>query len=154
MTPAPGREPHATTNRMSSPAWQTSNGRYEDQAIQARFRVHPPDFPRAGYPDRLNVFWRMTDRGEDGLGTADEHERLRVFEERLVAAVEADRHTIFSVILTWNGRREFVLHTADVPGFLARLGAMPHEDENYPIEIQVDADPEWTYDRSITPPAR
>ena len=39
------------------------------------------------------------------------------------------------VILTWNGRAEFVLHTADVDGFLARLGATPHEEADYPIEI-------------------
>ena len=139
---------------MSSPAWQTRRGTYESQPLESRYRIHPPDFPRAGYPDRVHVFWRMTDRGDEGLGTPAEHERLAVFEERLTAAVEADRHTILSFHLTWNGRREFVLHTADVPGFLTRLGAMPHESENYPIEIQVEPDPDWTYDASLTPPPR
>jgi len=136
---------------MSSTLWHSSNGRYENLPIQARYRRPPVDFPRAGYPERLNVFWRMSETGETGLGTPAELERLRVFEEHLAAAVENDRHTVFSVILTWNGRREFVLHTADVEGFLTRLGSMPHETENYPIEIQVETDPEWAYDRSLIP---
>ncbi len=139
---------------MTELPWRTAEGLYEDLPIHARVRDYAPDFPRAGYPERLNVFWRMTDRGEAGLGTPDELERLRVFEERLVLAVESDRHTVFSIVLSWNGRREFVLHTADVQGFLTRLGTMPHDDENYPIEIQVESDPEWTYDRSVTPPAK
>lgn len=134
--------------------WRTAEGRYEDQPIQARVRDYPPDFPRAGYPERLNVFWRMTDRGEAGLGAPAELEQLQVFEEHLLNAVEADRHTVFSLILTWNGRREFVLHTADVEGFLTRLGTMPHGEDNYPIEIQVETDPEWKYDVSLTPPKK
>jgi hypothetical protein len=136
----------------SPPPWRTSNGYYETQPIHARYRVYPDDFPRAGYPERLNIFWRMTNRGEVGLGMPAELERLQTFEDRLAAAVESDLHTIFSILLTWNGRREFVLHTADVPGFLKRLGTMPHETDDYPIEIQVESDPEWKYDRSVTPP--
>ena len=137
---------------MDLGTWNEARGRYENRAIEARFRLLPAHFPRAGYPDRLNVFWRMTHGGEDGLGTSAELDQLAIFERRLAEAVEADRHTILSVILTWNGRREFVLHTADVTGFTQRLGAMPHDDADYPIEIQADHDPEWAYDRSVTPP--
>lgn len=137
---------------MHTDHWNTAQGRYEERPILARYRKYAGDFPRAGYPERLNVFWRMGEPGDAGLGTPAELERLATFEDRLSAAVEADRHTVFSVILTWNGRREFVLHTADVEGFLTRLGSMPHEDENYPIEIQVEPDPEWAYDRSVVPP--
>jgi hypothetical protein len=96
----------------------------------------------------------MREPDDSGLGAAAELERLATFESRLCDAVETDRHSVLSVVLTWNGRREFVLHTADVDGFLARLGAMPHEDDKYPIEIQCEPDPEWVYDRSVTPPAR
>lgn len=137
---------------MDREPWNDAQGRYEGRPLRARYRTYAGDFPRAGYPERLNVFWRMAEPDESGLGTPAELLRLATFEERLAAAVEADRHTVFSVILTWNGRREFVLHTADVQGFLARLGSMPHEEENYPIEIQVETDPEWAYDRSVVPP--
>jgi len=136
---------------MDLGTWNEARGRYEERAIQARFRVFSPQFPRAGYPERLNVFWRMAESGEDGLGTVQEIDKLAIFERRLAEAVEADRHTILSVILTWNGRREFVLHTADVAGFTQRLGTMPHEEADYPLEIQADHDPEWAYDRSVTP---
>jgi len=136
---------------MDPTDWKLRQGRYEERAIEARYRPFAADFPRAGYPERLNVFWRMSESGDTGLGTPAELERLRLFEDRLATAVENDRHTVFSVILTWNGRREFVLHTADVEGFLTRLGTMPHEGENYPIEIQVESDPEWAYDRSFMP---
>lgn len=137
---------------MDTADWKHARGRYEDRPIVARYREFAPDFPRAGYPERLNVFWRMGEPTESGLGSEAETARIATFESRLAAAVETDRHTVFSLILIWNGRAEFVLHTADVDGFLARLGAMPHEEENYPIEIQVEPDPEWAYDRSVRPP--
>ncbi|MCY2961187.1 MAG: DUF695 domain-containing protein [Planctomycetota bacterium] len=145
-----GNESHRNAEQTG---WNVAQGRYEERPILARYRAFARDYPRAGYPERLNVFWRMSEPGDEGLGTPTELERLTTFEDRLTQAVEADRHTVFSVILTWNGRREFVLHTADVEGFLKRLGTMPHEEDNYPIEIQVESDPEWAYDRSVTPPA-
>ena len=58
---------------------------------------------------------------------------------------------MLSVVLTCDGKREWVFHTADVPGFRTRLTDMPQEDERYPIELDRNDDPEWSYDASVVP---
>jgi hypothetical protein len=87
----------------------------------------------------------MSEPDVNGLATDEEHERLSAFENRLVNAVEHDDHSVLLAALTGGGEKEFLFHTADVPGFLARLTNMPQEAERYPITIQGEHDPEWHY---------
>lgn len=91
----------------------------------------------------------MTEVASEGLSLELEFERLEVFENRLVEAVEQDQHSLLSVVLTTNRQREFVFHTADVSGFLARLTNMPQERTRYPIKLQRFDDLDWEYDASV-----
>jgi len=91
----------------------------------------------------------MSEPDENGLPTEEETNRLEVFEERLVGAVEDDEHSMLVGVLTCNGQREFIFHTGDVPGFMERLTDMPQETERYPITIQKYDDPDWSYLESI-----
>lgn len=125
--------------------WTLAEGEIDGKVVFIRFRRFPKAFPRAIYPERLHIFWKMSQPDENGLATAEEHERLSAFEDRLVDAVEHDDHSVLLVALTGGGEKEFLFQTADVPGFLARLTDMPQEAERYPITIQREHDPEWVY---------
>jgi hypothetical protein len=92
----------------------------------------------------------MASPDDNGLPTDEESRALEIFEDRLVAAVEPDEQSILCAVLTCNGRREFVLQTVDVKGFLARLTAMPQEVERYPIEIHHNPDQSWSYFDEVT----
>jgi hypothetical protein len=96
----------------------------------------------------------MLEKDENGWPNGSEFKRLSTFEDRLVEAVECDRQSILSVVLTCNGEKEFVFHTADVATFLSRLTNMPQEQERYPITTLRNTDPEWNYFDSVIPVQR
>jgi hypothetical protein len=122
----------------------------EGKSLVVRFRQLDGSVKKHAYPERMNVFWSMSEASVAGLPSPKETERLQQFEDRLCDAVEADGHSVLSVVLTCNGQREWVFHTADAKGFLERLTAMPQEQARYPIEIHQNNDPEWSYDKSVT----
>ena len=130
-------------------SWFGAEGDYDGHALMIRLRQFPEDFPTSRYPLRLNVFWTMSEPDENGLPGEDEWKRVVAFEDRLVDAVEHDEHSILVGILTCNGQREFIFHTADATGFVERLTDMPQEVERYPITIEAYDDPEWSYYQGV-----
>ncbi|MCA9727757.1 MAG: DUF695 domain-containing protein [Candidatus Eisenbacteria bacterium] len=130
--------------------WDLLRGTYEDNPVMIRARQFAGGIDRAAYPIRLNVFWRMTAPDENGLASSADAPILRAFEERLVQAVDHDGQSVLSVVITCNGQREYVLHTADASEFLRRLTEMPQEEDPYPIEIHKTDDPDWDYDQAVT----
>jgi Family of unknown function (DUF695) len=139
----------ARQNGVDSTPWSLAEDEYEGHVLFIRFRQFPQSFMKWRYPQRLNIFWKMSDPDENGLPTDEEFERLAIFENRLVDAVESDEPSILLAALTCNGEKEFLFHTSDVAGFLERLTNMPQEIERYPITIQEHVDPNWTYFETV-----
>jgi hypothetical protein len=137
--------------KLDSVKWALAEGVHEGRPLFIRFRQFLSSFPRSAYPQRINIIWIMREPASTGLPTGQEHARLVTFEDRLVAAVEHDAHSVLSVALTCDGKREWVYHTADVPGFMGRLTDMPQEEDRYPIELTRSEDPDWGYDDAVVP---
>lgn len=137
--------------KFDSFEWIGAEAEYDQHPLLVRFREVPPTFPKSKYPERLNIFWKMAEQNDNGLPTEQEFIRLEAFEDYLVGAVEHDGHSILVAVLTCNGEKEFVFHTADVPGFISRLTSMPQERERYPITIHRFHDPSWSYFESVIP---
>ena len=136
---------------FDSLTWAGAEAEYENHLLLITFREIPKTFPRSRYPERLNVFWKMSEADENGLPTEDEFNRIDLFEARLVPAVEDDQHSILVGVLTCNGDREYIFQTGDIPGFMERLTNMPQETERYPITIHKYDDPDWSYFDSVIP---
>ena len=136
---------------LDSLTWGVAEAEHDNHLLLIRFREIPETFPKSKYPERLNIFWEMSATDENGLPTDEEFDRLAAFEDRLVPLVEQDAHSILVGVLTCNGEKEFVFHTADVTEFMDRLRNIPQEEERYPITIQKYDDPGWTYFESIIP---
>ena len=136
---------------FDSLTWAGAVAEYNHHPLLIRFREIPQPFPKSQYPERLNVFWKMSEPDENGLARKEEATRVEAFEDYLVDAVEHDAHSILVVVLTCNGEREFVFHTSDVAGFMSRLNNIPQEIERYPITIQRCNDPNWSYFESVVP---
>src|SRR5262245_37227262 len=117
------------TTDFDSLPWTGVETEYNGRPLLIRFVRLPKGFPTAKYPQRINIFWTMSETSEDGLPTQDELIKLETFENRLCDAVHPDRHSILVGALTANGEKEFIFHTSDVPGFLQRLTDMPQEKE-------------------------
>src|SRR5262245_41886609 len=98
--------------------WIGVETEYNGRPLLVRFVRLPKRFPKSKYPERINIFWTMSDTHEDGLPTPDEFAMLKTFENRLCDAVHPDEHSILVLAFTCNGEKEFVFHTGDVSGFM------------------------------------
>ncbi|HEY8226970.1 MAG TPA: DUF695 domain-containing protein [Pyrinomonadaceae bacterium] len=134
-----------------SSTWVLVKTERERRPLLIRFRQFPGGLPRATYSQRISIVWKLSDPDENGLPSDEEFDKLAAFEDRVMAAVEHDQHSIFTVMLSGNGESEFVFYTADVPGFIERLRSMPQEVERHPISIHQYDDSNWTYFEAVIP---
>ena len=130
--------------------WTLLQGEYDGNPLLVRYRQLDEPFDKAAYPFRINIFWTMVAPDDNGLASDDELTFLDLFEDRIIDAVEADGGSILSLVLTCDGKREFVFHTGDPEAFVQSLTEMPHEEEPYPIEIHCYEDKDWEYDAAVT----
>jgi hypothetical protein len=136
---------------LESLTWALAEAECNSHPLLIRFREFPRTFPKWKYPQRINIFWRMSETDENGFPTEGEFSRLATFEDRLISAVEEDRQSILAGALTCNGEKEFIFYSADVPGFMQHLTDMPQENERYPITIQRYDDLDWSYFEAVIP---
>ena len=88
---------------FDSLTWGVAEGEYDNHPLLIRYREIAKAFPKSKYPQRLNIFWKMSETEANGLPTDEEFERLATFEDRLVLAVEQDAQSILVGVLTCNG---------------------------------------------------
>lgn len=139
---------------MSEPdssSWVLAKAERNGRPLLISFRQFPDGLPNAAYPKRISLFWTLSGPDVTGLPTDDEFDRLAVFEDRLIAALEHDEHSILTVVLSHNGENEFIFYTADVAGFVERLAGIPREDERYATSIRLGEDPSWSYFLGVIP---
>jgi hypothetical protein len=91
---------------FESMRWLVTEGEYEGYTTSIRYALVPRDFPRTKYPIHLNITWSMYEPDEYGFPSETESQRLEIFEEFLVQAVERDEHSIFDcgAHLQWKTR--------------------------------------------------
>ena len=70
---------------------------------------------------------------------------MEEFEARVCPVLEHDAHAVLVAILTFDGARQWVFYTRDVPECGKRINAMPQNQERYPIELDAFDDPAWGY---------
>jgi hypothetical protein len=140
--PATGKRTDMTWEKMT---WTMAEGRTQAYPYLLRIRQVPPGFPRQRFPQRLNIFWSLTDADENGYPTGGELQRLHAFEDRLVAVMESDQFAMLALITTGRREREFVFYTANPDEFLRRLTNIPQEHNPYPIKIHLNQDAQWRY---------
>ena len=138
-----------TIAELESMEWSVVETSHEDRPIWYRWRLFRDDFPKNVMPTRLNIFWQMEEINNEGMPTQSEFERMKLFEDRLVDSVEFDCHSILSIVITTNSKREFVFHTGDPEEFIERLSEMPQDESRYPIRIIQNADLQWDYDARV-----
>ena len=130
---------------LEETAWAIAKGNTTEYEFEIRFRQFNEKPPTNNYIQRLNIFWKFSSSLDNGFPDENELKKLHSFENRLIDAVEHDEFSIMSMVLTGNTQREFVFHTADPQEFVNRLSQMPQENDAYPIEINLNEDPEWDY---------
>jgi len=131
---------------LSDDRWSLADGYTNSGPYTIRFRtpvLAPSD--TTGYDKLLTIVWPYADEGTGALPTSENNAAFEQFENRLCEAIEHDAHAVLTVVLTFDGARQWVVYTSDFRECGHRLEAMPQNEEPYPIELNVRSDPEWNY---------
>lgn len=98
-----------------------------------------------GYGNVLKIVWPYAEENTGAMPSSDDSEQMTAFENRFCEAVEHDATAILTAVLTFDGARQWVFYTDDVPECGERLTNMPQNDEPYPLELTTEQDPHWKY---------
>jgi len=79
------------------------------------------------------------------MPSPDESTAMKVFENRLVPAVERGNLAILTTVVTNDGNRIWYFYVSDVPEFGKRLSEMPQEKDRYPITLTATTDTDWAF---------
>ena len=126
--------------------WSIAEGEHNGHPLVMRFRSKLTSLAgHPSYPKRLEITWSFRSFGENRMPSSAESEAMKVFENRLVPAVERDNLAILTTVVTNDGERIWYFYVSDVPEFGKRLTNMPQEEERYPIALSATADPNWDF---------
>ncbi|MCP4342665.1 MAG: DUF695 domain-containing protein [Desulfobulbaceae bacterium] len=89
-------------DNLENTGWAIAEGQTDDYEFQIRIRKFEQKIPTISYPQRLNIFWSMDEVFENGMPSEKELEKLHLFEDRIIEAVESDEFSIMSIVLTGN----------------------------------------------------
>ena len=138
----------AVANLLKMDLWDLAEVRAGKGANAATIRYRKPVLSgqeATGYDRVLRIVWVFAPEGSRVLPSEELGERMGLFEDRLCEAVEHDAHAVLAAVLTFDGARQWVFYTGDVPECGRRIEAMPQEAEPYPVEQTAESDPEWSY---------
>lgn len=138
-----------TPEELKNLEWGVTESVHDARPIWYRWRRFDENFRRDVFPVRLNIIWQMFSATDEGLPTQPEFDRMKVFEDRIVSALECDCHSILSLVITTNSKREYVFHSQDASAVIDRLIKMPQEEKRYPLEILQNEDIYWEYDDRV-----
>jgi hypothetical protein len=126
--------------------WAVAEGTHENMPLVIRFR---PEFRSVsdfrGYPLLLQIAWPYESPNGSGLPGEADAQAMERFEERILASYERDAHAVLTAVITTNGGRQWIFYTSDVDVCGQRLADMPQEAEPYPVELEVEEDPDWRF---------
>ena len=131
---------------VNEDSWAIAEGDHEGKPVLVRFRHKLRNVTDvSGYPQLLQITWPYEEADESGMPEAEDSNAMELFEEHMIAAFEHDQHAVLTAVITTDGVRQWIIYTGDLEECGKRLSAMPHEQDEYPIELVADDDPEWEF---------
>ena len=124
-----------------------ANLRVDNDGRPGFVRVNRGLAPAAGHPSysyevKLTISYENV--GDTGLPTVDEEmEAVDRIEDRVRAALEADRRSLLAVVLTRDGVRELTFYTRDPEGVAAWFEQQKRAPMTHTLEILIRPDPRW-----------
>ncbi|MDJ0970873.1 MAG: DUF695 domain-containing protein [Kiloniellales bacterium] len=96
----------------------------------------------------LRILWIYAEEGTGEMPSSEDSDRMEKFENLTCDALEKDHLAVLTAVVTFDGARQWVWYTSDVPACGQRINEMPQEEERYPIELDAFDDPDWGYLRN------
>ena len=103
-------------------------------------------------PNLLQISWTYLLEGQQvqvGLPTRDQAEEMRIFENRIVDALQSDPVALLVSVNTRQGERRWLWYCGAPDETERRLNAVLGRDASFPIALETLADPDWKFYRDL-----
>ena len=125
--------------------WSIGQGRHQGKPLILRFRRglgQKVDISK--HPKMIRVEWHYATNGY-GMPDSVTNKAMYRFEDRLINVVEKDLMAVLVLVMTNNGKRQWLFYSKSIPVFSKRLAELVREREPYPITIKSVNDPRWQF---------
>ena len=128
-----------------SSRWVLADGTLNELPITIRYRdLVQEEFESGLYNQCVQISWAADEQdAETGYPSANELEKIDAFNQKLMAAVEAEKHGLLVMVLMCEGVNQWILYCRDIEQVQRDLNTIPTDTGLYPIEVSTDPDPKW-----------
>ena len=125
--------------------WITADGSLHDQPITIRYRDEIEDQLKKGeYPHCIQISWTAEDvDAETGYPSALELDKIDAFNQKLMSAIESNKHGLLVMVLMNQGINQWILYARENEEIQADLNSIPTDAGLYPIEVVTEEDATW-----------
>jgi hypothetical protein len=126
-------------------SWTVCEGEYNGKPLLARVNVGlKPLVADSRYQHRIGVAVPFNSPDENGFPSGEESWKVSEIEDLLVAELEIHHESLFAVVITTGGMREFVFYTSDPHTAETKLKALAERIDSYQLQRVIEPDAGWT----------
>ncbi len=125
-------------------SWNIAERKSEEGLQLIRYRPELQSFLGSSkYPRRLVIIWEYEPDNSSVMPSNDISDEMRMLEDALVGELDPDRSAILAFVLTNSGCREWHFYVNDIQEIGSRINSALSELPKFPINLQVEEDPDW-----------
>lgn len=130
-------------------SWSVYQGSYDGKVLFVRRNVGLESLIGTSiYPHRLGVAIPFHHPNEHGLPSREEAQLVGEIEDQLDAKLKETK-TVFALVLTTAGMREFVFYTAEPEVAKSKVEAIRAQVKTHDVQYILSEDPQWSVYQSF-----
>ena len=121
----------------------TAQGEQDGKPVIYRSMQNVPEGEKeADFPNLINIYWAFDGEKNNGMPDPETFDKQVAFEDALIS-LDTNGVSHLMLVITGNGRKEWIWYVKDTKAWMGQLNTLLKGHDVYPIEIEMDQDPEW-----------
>ena len=122
----------------------TAQGEQDGKPVIYRSLERVPENQKeSDYPNLINIYWPYDVDANNGMPDPTTNDNQITFEDA-IESLDQNGISHLMLVVTGNGRKEWIWYVKDVESWMNQLNEKLAGHDVYPIEIEIDQDPEWS----------
>ena len=129
---------------ISDNLYFTAQGEQDGKPVIYRSLERVPENQKeSDYPNLINIYWPYDVDANNGMPDPTTNDNQITFEDA-IESLDQSGISHLMLVVTGNGRKEWIWYVKDVESWMNQLNEKLAGHDVYPIEIEIDQDPEWS----------
>jgi len=103
----------------------------------------PENQKELDFPNLINIYWPFEVDVNNGMPDSKSNDNQIAFEDA-IESLDKNGVSHLVLVVTGNGRKEWIWYVKDVDSWLTQLNELLKNHDVYPIEIEIEQDPDWS----------